>query len=172
MIPVDVRGLVVPSPGTPPVLLIRETDGDQRWLAITIGAGEAEAFAAVQEGSPSGRPDTVELIGEVIDALGRHLVRVEVTELRDNIFYAELVLDGELRVSARPSDAIAIGLRARVPLVVAEAVLSEASVEISFSEAGDADPEQTELNQEQEIDEFRDLLDTITADDFDNPGPA
>ncbi|GAB3505792.1 bifunctional nuclease family protein [Amycolatopsis cihanbeyliensis] len=169
MVPMHVKGVVLVPPETAPVMLLRETTGDQRWLAIAIGAPEAEALLAAQQQVEHPRPGTVELIGRVLEAFGRQLVRVEVTDLRDGVFLSDLVLDGDLRITARPSDAVAIGLRAGVPVEVAETVLDTAAVDIELADAVDpSDPASstTTGDQERQIEDFRALLDQTDPEDF------
>ncbi|QRP49317.1 bifunctional nuclease family protein [Amycolatopsis sp. FDAARGOS 1241] len=175
MVQVRVQGLAVVAQEVAPVVLLREETGLRRWLAITIGAPEAQELAAAQEQVVSARPGTVELILEVLSAFGQHVERVEVTELRDSIFHADLVLSDGVRVSARPSDAIAVGLRAHAPIEVAEDVLAEAAVDVTV--AGGDDPAEAlggdpAESSEDQIRQFRDLLDEVSPDDFRDPGPA
>lgn len=144
-------------------MLLQETVGEQRWLPISIGAPEANALVAAHQRVEHPRPDTIELIGRVIWALERQVRRVQVTALQEGVFLADLILDDDLRISARPSDAVAIGIRADVPIEVEEAVLDEASVEIEIADA--SDPEIAE----QEIAKFRAHLDNLTAEDFEDP---
>ncbi|SEP50870.1 bifunctional nuclease family protein [Amycolatopsis saalfeldensis] len=180
MVQVRVQGLAVVAQEVAPVVLLREEAGLRRWLAITIGAPEAQELAAAQERTASPRPGTVELILDVISALGQRVVQIEVTELRDSIFHADLVLDDGVRVSARPSDAIAVGLRASAPIEVAEAVLEEAAVDVTVANADEAaevlgslpgDPlDGPPETSEDQIRQFRDLLDEVSPDDFRDPG--
>jgi hypothetical protein len=180
MVQVRVQGLAVVAQEVAPVVLLREEAGLRRWLAITIGAPEAQELAAAQERTASPRPGTVELILDVISALGQRVVQIEVTELRDSIFHADLVLDDGVRVSARPSDAIAVGLRANAPIEVAEAVLEEAAVDVTVANADEAadvlggqpgDPlDGPPETSEDQIRQFRDLLDEVSPDDFRDPG--
>ncbi|WP_326836165.1 bifunctional nuclease family protein [Amycolatopsis rhabdoformis] len=175
MVQVRVQGLAVVAQEVAPVVLLREETGQRRWLAITIGAPEAQELAAAQEQVTSTRPGTVELILEVVTAFGRQVTGVEVTELRDSIFHADLVLSDGVRVSARPSDAIAVGLRAHAPIEVAEEVLAEAAVDVTV--AGGEDPAEAlggdpAEGAEDEIRQFRDLLDEVSPDDFRDPGTA
>jgi bifunctional DNase/RNase len=177
-----VQGLAGVARESAPVVLLREEAGTRRWLAITIGAPEAQELAAAQEHVVSARPGTVELIIEVLAALGRSVEQVEITRLLDSIFHADLVLSGGVRVSARPSDAIAIGLRTGAPLEVAEAVLDEAAVDVTVAageESALSDPElggamlgaESESAElaEDEIQRFRDLLDDVSPEDFRDP---
>lgn len=165
MIRVRVHGVALVPPDNAPVMLLQETVGEERWLPISIGSSEANALIAAQEQVEHPRPDTIELMGHVVLAFGRRIERVQITALDGGVFFADLVFDDAVRVSARPSDAVAIGLRAEAPLEVDEAVLDEASVEIEL--AGEA----TGKDVEQEITDFRARLDDITAEDFGDKPP-
>jgi bifunctional DNase/RNase len=103
--PMRVVGVRVELPANQPVVLLREEDGI-RYLPIWIGAVEASAIAFQQQGIETVRPLTHDLLRDVITALGVRLEAVHITELRDDVFYAELRFSGGVTVSARPSDAI------------------------------------------------------------------
>ncbi len=152
MHPLEVVGVRVELPANQPVVLLKESAGG-RYLPIWIGAVEASAIAFEQQGVQSPRPLTHDLLRDVIAALGAELVQVCITELRDEVFYAELVFGNGTKVSARPSDAIALALRTSTPILGEEEVL--ASVGISIPEEDD-----------EEVEKFREFLDTISADDF------
>ena len=124
MHPMRVVGVRVELPANQPVVLLREEDG-VRYLPIWIGAVEASATAFEQQGVLPARPLTHDLLRDVIGALGARLEAVHITDLRDGVFYAELVFAGGARVSARPSDAIALALRSGTTILGEEAVLAE-----------------------------------------------
>src|SRR5689334_23209865 len=111
-----------------PVLLLQEASGDHRLLPVWIGIAEANAITVEQHRVSLPRPITHQLIGDVLDAFGRQLQQVRITEVRDNIFYAELILDQNTRVSARVSDAIALALHLGVPIHAEDTVLTTAAV--------------------------------------------
>jgi uncharacterized protein len=104
---------------------------------------------------------THQLIGDVVDALGRRVEQVRITEIRDNIFYAELILDQNTKVSARVSDAIALALHLSIPIHAEDTVLDAAAVANTAirAEGDDHAPE--------EVEEFRRFLDTASPEDFD-----
>ncbi|MBP2182164.1 bifunctional nuclease family protein [Amycolatopsis magusensis] len=158
MVPVRVHGVALLPPDETPVMLLREITGERRWLPIAIGAPEATALVAACQQVVHSRPDTIELIGQVIEVFG-HVERVEVTALDSGVFFSDLVLGDGVRVSARPSDAVAIGVRAGVPLEVDEAVLAVAST--TFELADD--------DVEQQIADFRVELDYVSPEDFGDP---
>ncbi|RZQ60270.1 bifunctional nuclease family protein [Amycolatopsis suaedae] len=166
MVPVNVEGVALVAPwSTSPVMLLRELSGRQRWLPIVIGAPEAEALVTAQAKVNHPRPTTVELIGEVLAVFGHRLARVQVTKLDNGVFHADLVLDKGVRISARPSDAVVLGVRADVPVEVDEGVFDEVGVE--FEVLGD-DPlgTATPPDAEEQVAEFRELLDHLDPEDF------
>jgi bifunctional DNase/RNase len=146
-----------------PVVLLQETQG-KRCLQIWIGLAEAEAIALEQQGRLPERPLTHVLIADVVSALGRTLERIEITEVRGGTFYADLVFDRGLRVSARPSDSIAIALHADVPIHATEAVLAEAGVLVDDDESGEEGS--SPVPDEEEVDRFRAFLDNVSPEDF------
>src|SRR5918997_4831863 len=97
-------------PSNQPIVLLREVSGD-RYLPIWIGAVEATAIAFAQQGVAPPRPLTHDLLRDVVDAFGQGLDEVRITEVRDGVYYAVLVFDSGIEVSARPSDSIALALR-------------------------------------------------------------
>jgi bifunctional DNase/RNase len=149
----SVVGVRVELPSNQPIVLLRENDGD-RYLPIWIGAVEATAIAYEQQGVKPARPLTHDLLRDILAALQAPLKAVEITELKDNVFYADLLIgDGNLRVSARPSDSIALALRVGAPIRCAEQVLTEAGIVI---------PDE----QEDEVEKFREFLDQVRPEDF------
>jgi bifunctional DNase/RNase len=149
---VEVVGVRVEMPSNAPIVLVRPVDSGVL-LPIWIGPNEAAAIAMAQQGVAAPRPLTHDLFVATLLHLGSPLREVRIVRLEDGVFYAELVLDGE-PVDARPSDAIALALRAGVPILVADEVLAEAGVE--------PEPE----DQADEVEQFREFLDTVTPQDF------
>ena len=149
---VSVVGVRVELPSQQPIVLLKEVDGD-RYLPIWIGAVEATAIAFAQQGIVTARPMTHDLMRDLLTSLDRPLESVTITDLRDGVFYAELAFDGGVSVSARPSDAIALAMRTGAVIRSSEAVLAEAGIAI---------PDE----QEDEVEKFREFLDTITPEDF------
>ncbi len=138
-----------------PIVLLRESEGS-RYLPIWIGAVEATAIAFAQQGVVPPRPLTHDLMRDLLEALGGDLRAVNITDLRDDVFYAELVFADDTHVSARPSDAIALALRTGTPIFGSPDVLEAAGVSA---------PD----DQDDEVEKFREFLDQISADDFDSP---
>ena len=174
MIPVDLLGLQVEATAGLPMVLLREIDAPGRVLPIFIGTPEAMSIAMSMEGLVSPRPTTHDLMIEVMSATGIELERVDLTAVHDGTFDAELVLsgpDGSQRIEARPSDAIALAVRVGAPLFAAEEVLAEAGAvleEIDDDAAADADV----VDVEAEVEQFRDFLAELTAEDFAEPSDA
>lgn len=152
----DVVGVRVEMPSNQPLVLLREMGGD-RYLPIWIGAVEATAIAFAQQGVVPPRPLTHDLFKNVLEALGATLEQVRITEVRDGTYYAALVFAGGVEVSSRPSDSIALALRAGVPIFASEPLLDEAGVLMA-----DDDTEE----QEDELARFREFLDHVTPEDF------
>jgi len=161
MAEVRVVGIRVEQPANQPVLLLRESGGD-RYLPIWIGQNEANAIILEQQGVEPTRPLTHDLFRDVIGALGHSLKEVRIVDLQEGTFYADLVFDQDIRVSARPSDSVAIALRMGVPIYVEEAVLDEAGLLIP----DDKDEESSGAIREDEVEKFKEFLDSISPDDF------
>ncbi|KNX39305.1 bifunctional nuclease family protein [Luteipulveratus halotolerans] len=152
---VDVMGVRVEMPTNNPIVLLRERDGE-RHVPIWIGAPEATAIAYAQQGVTPPRPLTHDLLIDVLAGLGHGLTEVHITKMEEQVFYAELVIDGSTRISSRSSDAIALALRSQVPILVDERVLDEVGVVVPVEE-------------EDEVERFREFLDQVSAEDFEAP---
>lgn len=149
---VDVMGVRVEMPANKPILLLRERDGD-RYVPVWVGAPEAAAIAYVEQGVVSERPLTHDLLLDVIRVLGDSLSQVEVEAMKDGVFYATLVLGSGRRVDSRTSDAVALAVREQCPIFVADAILDEVGVPVAVEE-------------DDEVERFREFLDHVSADDF------
>jgi bifunctional DNase/RNase len=158
-----VVGVRVELPANQPVVLLREEDG-VRYLPIWIGAAEASAIAFQQQGVQTVRPLTHDLMRDIIGALGARLEAVHITEMREDIYYAELRFSGGVTVSARPSDAIALALRCDVEILGSDEVLDTAGIEIPDDAAAVA--EEPGEDAEDQVEKFREFLDKITPEDF------
>ncbi len=140
-IEMSIKGLMVDPITSAPIVLLRDEAGT-RMLPIWIGVFEANAIALQVENVAPPRPMTHDLLKQVIGDLRGHVERVVVTDLREGTFYAmiHLRVDEHLvLVDSRPSDAIALALRAKAPIFVEEAVLEQAKTTESGSERPDAD---------------------------------
>jgi uncharacterized protein len=150
----EVVGVRVQMPDNQPIVLLRERNGD-RYLPIWIGAAEASAIAFAQQGVVPPRPLTHDLLKNVLDTFKHELEQVRITEMRDNVYYAELAFAGGTTVGSRTSDAIALALRVGCPIVSAEQVLETGGVPIPDED-------------EDEVEKFREFLDQVSAEDFEH----
>jgi len=124
-----VKGLMWDPVSRMPIVILKTQEGESL-LPIFVGLFEANAIAQQLDGSLSPRPMTHDLLGNMIDALHARVDRVVITDLRDNTFFAIIHLDrdGEqLAIDARPSDAMALALRVKVPIFVEDTVLARSS---------------------------------------------
>jgi uncharacterized protein len=154
-----VVGVRVELPSNQPIVLLKEATGE-RYLPIWIGAVEATAIALAQQGVVPARPLTHDLLKDVLDGLGAELTAVTITDLRDGIYFADLTFRNGVTVSARPSDAIALAIRAGTTIFAEEAVLAEAGVAIPDESDADA-----EVDVEM-VERFREFLDQVSPEDF------
>ena len=148
----EVVGVRVEMPTNQPIVLLKETQGE-RYLPIWIGPMEATAIAYAQQGLVPVRPLTHDLLRDILEAMDVQLRTVNITALRNGTFFADLIFSNGKEVSARPSDSIALALRTGATIFAAEEILEEAGIAI---------PDE----QEDEVEKFREFLDTITPEDF------
>jgi len=137
--------------GKQPIVLLKTADGN-KFLPIWIGHPEAAAILMKLQGASTPRPLTH---GE----LGVEIVRITVTELKENTFYASITVqqnDAEIEIDSRPSDAIALAVRAEAPIFAAEDVIEESAIEF----------EGEDVNEEEIVSEFKQFLDHVTPDEF------
>jgi uncharacterized protein len=145
--------------GKQPIVLLKTAEGN-KFLPIWIGHPEAAAILMKLQGATTPRPMTHDLLTEMLAQLEARVVRITVTELRDSTFYASITIqqDGsEIEVDSRPSDAIALAVRAEAPIFADDQVIAESAIEFAEGE---------EVNEEEIVDEFRKFLDHVTADEF------
>lgn len=141
-----------PSTGGAYAILLKEIEGSRR-LPIIIGAFEAQAIALEIEGIKPPRPLTHDLLKQIIDNLGGSVLEVIISELRENTFYAKIVLDVSgltNEIDARPSDAIALSVRTQTPIFVAESVLELAGF-IPSDDTEKGTPIKNDVSDEQSI---------------------
>jgi bifunctional DNase/RNase len=154
----EVIGVRVEMPSNQPIILLKEIDGS-RFLPIWVGAVEATAIAFAQQGVEPPRPLTHDLMNNLLDLLDATVTAVHMTEIKDGIFYATMLLrdssGGQLSISARPSDAIALAVRSHSNILATQELLDEIGIEIPQGEG-----------ENQEVEKFREFLDQINPEDF------
>ncbi|MGH9369948.1 MAG: bifunctional nuclease family protein [Vicinamibacterales bacterium] len=136
-----IKGLMVDPITNMPIIILRDNDG-QRVLPIWVGVFEANAIALQIENVSTPRPMTHDLLRNVIHDLRAEIRKIVVSDLKENTFYAliHLEINGEpLAVDARPSDAIALALRARAPIYVEDRVIDHAKTIDFAPDKGDAE---------------------------------
>lgn len=164
----ELLGVRVEMPSNAPMVLLRERSGDGRTVPIFIGATEATAIALALDEVDTPRPMTHDLLVELLSSLDVELSAVVVTELRDKTFYAELHLRRKgqggdpIVLSARPSDAVAVAVRTGTSIYASDAVIEEAG----YVEGDDEDAESD--GPEEVVEEFKEFLDTISPEDFED----
>ncbi len=160
------------------IVVLKEVHAD-RYLTIWIGSFEAEAITVELQEIPSPRPMTHDLLRSTIEQLGGKLAHILINDLRKDVYYAKLVIDvdgKQVEVDSRPSDAIALAVRANAPIFVAESVMARAGFEpedsIEDAELMDDEPTKTETKPVEDIDEtklsaFADFVNSLDLDDLD-----
>ena len=144
--------------GKQPIVLLKTADGN-KFLPIWIGHPEAAAILMKLQGATTPRPMTHDLVTDILSQLDAQVVRITVTELRDSTFYAQITVaqDGsEIEIDSRPSDAIALAIRAEAPIFVADRVIEESAIEF----------EGEEVNEEEIVSEFKQFLENVSPDEF------
>ena len=144
--------------GKQPIVLLKTADGN-RFLPIWIGHPEAAAILMKLQGASTPRPMTHDLVTEILSQLDAQVVRITVTELRENTFFAEITVqqDGsEIQIDSRPSDAIALAIRAEAPIFAADDVIEESAIEF----------EGEDVDEEQIVAEFKSFLENVTPEEF------
>jgi bifunctional DNase/RNase len=168
---VKVASLGLDKTSNTPVVILQETDGE-RVLPIWIGPGEASAIAMELAGMKFSRPLTHDLFAAVLRGLGTDLQRVLITKVVDNTYHAELILqqNGQLiSIDARPSDSIAIALRAKAPIYAHDDLLEQTAIEIQQSDmefGKSAELEEGEEPPEMDADTLKDYLRRMNPEDF------
>jgi len=144
--------------GKQPIVLLKTADGN-KFLPIWIGHPEAAAILMKLQGASTPRPMTHDLVTEMLSQLDAQVVRITVTELKENTFYASITVQqngSEIEIDSRPSDAIALAVRAEAPIFAAEEVIDESAIEF----------EGEDVNEEEIVSEFKQFLESVTPDEF------
>src|SRR3712207_224039 len=144
--------------GKQPIVLLKTVDSN-KFLPIWIGHPEAAAILMKLQGASTPRPMTHDLVHEMLTELDVNCTKVAVTEIRENTFYATITLSvngRDVEIDSRPSDALALAVRAGAPIFAAEEVIAESAIEF------DHEVEDTE----EVVDKFKEFLDQVTREDF------
>ncbi len=155
-----VRGLALDAVSNMPIIILRD-DEDKRSLQIWVGIFEANAIALELEKVAPPRPMTHDLIKNILEAIDARVLKVVVTDLKENTFFAVIhlqVAETEYTVDARPSDAIALALRVAAPIYVDEDVVRKAK---SLEVTKEAEPVKAD-----DPEQLREWLQNIKPEDF------
>jgi len=153
-----VYGVSFDMVGKQPIVLLKTAEGN-KFLPIWIGHPEAAAILMKLQGASTPRPMTHDLLTEILGQLNVRVVQITVTELRENTFYALITLTingSEVEIDSRPSDAIALAVRAGAPIFAAESVIEESAIEF----------EHEDVNEEEIVEEFKKFLEDVSPEDF------
>ena len=144
--------------GKQPIVLLKTAEGN-KFLPIWIGHPEAAAILLKLQGANTPRPMTHDLLTDMLEKLEARVIRIAVTELRENTFYAvvTVAVDGsEIEIDSRPSDAIALAVRSDAPIYADDSVIEESAIEF----------EHEDVNEEEVVEEFKKFLDEVKPEDF------
>jgi bifunctional DNase/RNase len=136
MVEMSIYGVSFDLIGKQPIVLLKTAEGN-RYLPIWIGHPEAAAILMKLQGATAPRPLTHDLLVNMLAELGVEVVRVTVTELRENTFHASITVqhgDAEIEIDSRSSDAIAVAVRAHAPIFAADEVIEESAIEFDSDE--------------------------------------
>jgi bifunctional DNase/RNase len=158
MLKMDVLGVRARIPDSEVVVILAEADG-ARVVPIVIGPREGAAIASAQAGLVPPRPQTHDLFMNTLTALGRSVTVVRIVDLIEGTFHAEIVLDNDVVVDSRASDAIALAVRAGCDVLCAEHVVEAAGVLIE-------EDEEAERDEDEAVEEFKTFLEGISPEDF------
>ena len=172
MIEMTVESVRINLQTTQRVVILKATK-QERYLLIWIAQAEAYAIAIELQGTSSPRPLTHDLLKNVINDLGAKIVSIVISDLVDDIFYARIVLDvagRHVEVDSRPSDAIALAVRAKSPIYVEESVLERAGVALETGDeaiAPTADTPKEHDAEDDNLDAYRDFINSLDVlDEF------
>jgi hypothetical protein len=155
------------------VVILKELEGE-RYLPIWIGHFEAEAIAMELQGVEAARPLPYDIMKKMISDLGGRVRRILVTGLRDDVFYATIVIEAagrQVEIDSRPSDAIALAVRTKVPIFVDETVLERAGVLFGEDEEeadGEATPKPSP--EDEKLTSFRNFINSLDFSDENKEG--
>lgn len=156
------------------VVILKEKAAE-RYLPIWIGPAEADAIAVKLQDVAVPRPMTHDLLGSMISALGASVNSIVVCDLRDDTFFAKIivVVDGkQVEIDSRPSDALALAVRAKVPIFAEESVLDKAGIIINPETGKPAPAREIPPEELEKMSAFRDFIESLDLSDFDKGKPG
>ncbi len=156
MVEMKVSGVILEPQSRSPIVVLKDMD-ERRALLIWVGDPEANAILLGLEKIPTPRPLTHDLFYNSLKSLKANLEEIRINDMKNNTFFAELKLDvegKEVIIDARPSDAIALALRAKAPIFVAEEVMANSSIPIN------------QTKEDAESEEFKKFLENVKPSDF------
>lgn len=166
MVEVEIDSIRVSLMSQHRVVILKEI-ASERFLSISIGPYEAEAITVSLQELEVSRPLTHDLLRNLLIALGAEVKQVNITELKDDVFHANIVLSvngRDVEIDSRPSDALALAVRVHVPIFVDETVMDEAATEpemdVEVEEAADE-------GTEERLEVFKDFVETLDLEDID-----
>ena len=166
MLEMKVKGLTLDPLTNMPIVILKDTE-EKKVLPIWVGIFEANAIALEMEQVSTPRPMTHDLIKNIVEGFKAQVARIVVNDLKDNTFYAVITINlngTEVAIDSRPSDAIAVALRANAPIFVAEKVIEEAkSIEFAEQQAAATEKEGETMP---EGDDWKQWLENLKPEDF------
>ena len=160
------------------VVILKEKDSD-RYLPIWVGPAEADAIAVKLQDISVPRPLTHDLLRSVIDELGANISHIYINDLQNDTFYAKIIIrtnGKDMEIDSRPSDAMALAVRAQVPIYAEEVVLEKAGVELDKEtgkpipregdEAGEGSPSEVTEEEARRMSAFTEFINTLDLEDL------
>lgn len=166
VVEVRVQGLILEQKTQQNIVILREVDGE-RILPIWIGPGEAHAIRRILAEEPFPRPLTHDLLHLIVEGLHARITRVVIGDLRENTYYASVFVEREsevLSIDARPSDSVAVALRARAPIFVNDELLQPPPQQ--EEEEASESSEGREPTAEEKAEQLRRYLEKLNPEDF------
>ncbi len=169
IVEVRVNGLILEHKSQQNIVILHELDGE-RILPIWIGPNEAQAIRRILSEESFPRPLTHDLLQLIVEGLKAKITRVVIADLRENTFFASVFVEREsevLSIDARPSDSIAVALRAKAPIFANEKLLQPPpqQEEAPAAEAGGEEPAR-EMTEEEKAEQLRRYLEKLNPEDF------
>jgi bifunctional DNase/RNase len=170
MIEVNIDSIRVSLMSQHRVAILKNDDSD-RYLPIWIGPCEADAITVELQDMEMARPLTHDILAKTITDLGGEISHVIIKDLRNDVFYAHIMIDQDgtqLEIDARPSDALALAVRAQVPIYVEEKVMDKASIVPEDNIMDESIQSENEIDNDRDLSAFSDFVDTLDLDELES----